>query len=340
MNIKPFSKIELFIINKFSKYIIEFKNNTEFFEYIKKNEFKVDGFGLGTRWPEKYVFNDFKEKYRRINKNKFRTLADFEYIAIFLKNKSMKKNSKELWLLPLDEFIRWIDLNKTDIDRLITEMDSFNKLITKEVKIYLNGESMNYDVSNQDIKIDKIYRKYVGLKKVEETGSGETRILVEGSDGTIRDINQEAIHYFQEKGFEAVLTKEWRNNYLHNFLEEKEVFKIFKKDDLKKIQEKEGIERPYKASSMGSPDLVVRNKEEVVKIKFTFFQEKKRIERPYPFSLTGFPDLFVWDKKGNYFFVEVKSEKDKLQRSQYEWIRWNSKKGKFNFKILNILNKK
>ncbi|MBU1204579.1 MAG: VRR-NUC domain-containing protein [Nanoarchaeota archaeon] len=308
MNIKPFSKIELAIINKFSKYIIEFNNNTEFLEYIKKNKFKVEAFGLNKWWPskyynqiEKYLFYDFKEKYRLINKNKFKILSDFEYIAIFL-----KKKSKELWLLPLDEFIRWVDNSyKTNIDKLIIEMGSFNnKLMNKEVMIYLNRESMNYDVSNQNINTDKIYRKYVGTKKFEETSSEETRILVEGSDGTIRDINQEAIHYFQEKGFWAVLTKEWRNNYLYNFFKKKEIAKIFKKSDLKKIQEKE------------------------------------RIERPYQFSLTGFPDLFVWDTKGNYFFVEVKSEKDKLHRSQYEWIRWNNKKGKFNFKILNILDKK
>lgn len=39
------------------------------------------------------------------------------------------------------------------------------------------------------------------------------------------------------------------------------------------------------------------------------------------FTLTGYPDLFVWGGKGEYFFVEVKSENDKVHLNQREWIR-------------------
>lgn len=307
MNKQIFTKVELDIIDKFSKYIIRYKNNKEFLEYIKKSEFKVDAFGLN-RWLsskyhkriERYLFYNYNNKYRQIDKNKFKVLSFFEYIAIFL-----KKKDKKLWLLPLNDFIRRIENWKVDINNLMIDMDSFNnKFKNKQVMIYLNKKSMDYDVSDHEINVETIYRKYVGTKKFKDGGLEETRILVESPDGTIMDINQEAIHHFQEKGFRAVLTKEWKKNYLYNFLEKKEVVNIFKKNDLKRIQERE------------------------------------KIERPYQFSLTGFPDLFVWNRKGDYFFVEVKSEKDKLHRSQYEWIRWNKKKGKFDFKMLNILNKK
>jgi len=155
-------------------------------------------------------------------------------------------------------------------------------------------------MNNLEIDQIEIRRKYIGQKSMGYDGK---RILVLGEDGKERIVEEEAIKYFKQKGYEAIRTKWYIKNYLHNFLEKKKHRDLLKKEDLQKIQEKEG--------------------------KYVRF---------YQFCLYGFPDLFVWNKKGNYFFVEVKSEKDKLLLSQTMWIRWNNNIGKFKFKIMSIKN--
>lgn len=74
--------------------------------------------------------------------------------------------------------------------------------------------------------------------------------------------------------------------------------------------------------------------------KIILKEDKKKLRTYNNWNYTGFPDLFVWNDKGDYFFVEVKSEKDRLHLSQREWIKWNNKFGKFKFKILEIKNRK
>lgn len=51
----------------------------------------------------------------------------------------------------------------------------------------------------------------------------------------------------------------------------------------------------------------------------------------------GWPDLLVYNDSG-YFFVEVKSSKDKLSEDQKNWIRGNEKILKLPFKLLKIHN--
>ena len=52
----------------------------------------------------------------------------------------------------------------------------------------------------------------------------------------------------------------------------------------------------------------------------------------------GWPDLFIYNKN-QYFFVEVKSSKDKLSDNQKNWIKGNYEELKFPFKLLKIHKK-
>jgi hypothetical protein len=52
----------------------------------------------------------------------------------------------------------------------------------------------------------------------------------------------------------------------------------------------------------------------------------------------GWPDLLVY-KNDEYFFVEVKSSKDKLSLNQKEWIKGNHDFLKLPFRILKIHKK-
>ncbi len=53
---------------------------------------------------------------------------------------------------------------------------------------------------------------------------------------------------------------------------------------------------------------------------------------------TGWPDLLVYNDSG-YFFVEVKSSKDKLSEDQKSWIYGNTKELKLPFRLMKIHRK-
>ena len=53
---------------------------------------------------------------------------------------------------------------------------------------------------------------------------------------------------------------------------------------------------------------------------------------------TGWPDLLIY-KPDDYFFVEVKSSKDKLREDQKDWIRGNSAELHLQFKLVKIHKK-
>lgn len=53
---------------------------------------------------------------------------------------------------------------------------------------------------------------------------------------------------------------------------------------------------------------------------------------------TGWPDLLIYKPDG-YFFVEVKSSKDKLREDQKDWIRGNSTELQLPFKMVKIHKK-
>ena len=173
--------------------------------------------------------------------------------------------------------------------------------------VYWNKKYMVYETDEEEIDTITIYRKYMGIKK--HVIPEETRIIVKGSDGNERDVNEEAIFYFKQQGLNAVRTKSYiemkKGDYaLHNFLDNSKIRRIISNEDLKKIKSRED---PY--------------------------------VRIYQLDMTGYPDLFVWNNDSNYFFVEVKSENDKFHLNQREWIKWNRRIGKFKFKILEIKKK-
>ena len=49
----------------------------------------------------------------------------------------------------------------------------------------------------------------------------------------------------------------------------------------------------------------------------------------------GWPDLLIYDEAG-YFFVEVKSSKDKLSEDQKTWIAGNAKELHLPFKVVKV----
>jgi len=57
--------------------------------------------------------------------------------------------------------------------------------------------------------------------------------------------------------------------------------------------------------------------------------------RDYWHNYCGWPDLFVY-RDHDFFFVEVKSSKDKLSEDQKHWMIGNERHMKFGFKILKI----
>ncbi len=288
-----------------------FNNTLEFREYIKSNKFKIK---VGTIPKEddkllkhhqidtyKFIQTENCQKQRLLPYKRKKVLPSLYRIAMYLVNQE-----RTLALIPLNSLIREINNWKLDIDSLYNDMQYDGRSF-----IYWNKDYMLYDDEEQNIETISIQRKYLGSikdQKVEELGD-ESRIVVLGTDNTKRTINKEAKKYFEDDGYKVEFTQklsyngEYPDGVIINFVENKEVRKVLKKEDLKKIK------------------------------------KYGKAERIYQLSLTGFPDLFVWDNKGDYFFVEVKSEKDKLHLSQYEWIKWNKRIGNFNFKILRILPK-
>ena len=340
MKVEITGAIEKKVIQKFSKFIMEFKDTYEFIDYIKQNKFKIvpnANADLNVPDEDKKILKNYEipwEHYKtkkikhRIYTNrdkieyniqekwllparaknytarigiysKYHTitvLPYFYYISFYLTDED-----KTIGFLPLNSLIRRINIHKFDIDALYNDMEKDGRFF-----VYWSKKYMLYDTVNEDIEVITIFRKYIGIKKHELLE--ETRIIVEGSDGKNRAINEEAIFYFKQEGLNVVKTMTFSKvnkcDYAgHNFLEDVNVRKIMSDDDFKKIK---STEDPYAQN--------------------------------YQLNLTGFPDLFVWDKEGNYFFVEVKSEKDKLHLNQREWIKWNQRIGKFRFKILQIKN--
>src|SRR3989338_4119543 len=93
------------IIQKFSKFILEFRNTDEFIRHIRTSGYKINGFGLNDWLPLEYqdsVYNItfYSDKNERIENKKFKTLSAFYYIARYLKSKSEK-----VGFFPLDKFI-------------------------------------------------------------------------------------------------------------------------------------------------------------------------------------------------------------------------------------------
>ena len=299
MEVKTLSDWEKNIITRFSKFIITFNDSVDFREYIKKNNFKISIQGMSEWLPKKYhrsfrkyEYVDFEGRDNKYIEKKYSKLRAFTLSVIYLKSDNDFKV-----LFPLDKFIKRLEYDKEYLN-----IEEAYELISKakNISLYLNKEYMFYNEDILEVDTIKIKREYVDTRRVEPW-EGE-KIVVRGNDGEERTVEKEAIEYFRQKGYNATRTKWFVKNYLHNFLEKKELRKLLKKEDLHKIREREGG------------------------IDYQFNQ----------FSLTGFPDLFVWDNGGNYFFVEVKSKKDALFLNQFEWIRWNINIGKFKFKIMFV----
>ena len=315
--------IERKVINKFSKFIMEFNDTSKFKEYIQQNKFKISGnvpdednkilkynrinpmdwdkieYDIQKKWLLPARSKEYTVYIHQGKHLKFHTvtvLPYFYYISFYLTNKN-----KTIGLFPLNSLIRRINNWKFDIDALCNDMKRDGRFF-----VYWNKKYMVYDINDNNIEVITLSRRYTGTKKHELPE--ETRIMVEGGDGQSRDINEEAIFYFKQEGLNAVRTKTFSkmNKWdfaANNFLEDVNTRNIISDDDLKKIKSRDD---PY--------------------------------AEIYQLDMTGYPDLFVWDKEGNYFFVEVKSEKDKLSLNQREWIKWNQRIGKFRFKILEIKN--
>ncbi|MBR9704226.1 VRR-NUC domain-containing protein [Candidatus Pacearchaeota archaeon] len=297
MEIKILSDWEKKIITKFSKFIITFNDSLEFRDYIKKNNLKINLQGsnewLSKKYSfEKYMYADFEGRDDKYIEKNYSYLRGLTLSVIYLKGDNDFKV-----FFPLDKFIKRLESEKKFLN-----IEKVFELISKakNIFLYLNKEYMFYDEDVLEVETIEIKREYVDTRRVEPWEG--KKIIVLGNDGEERTVEKEAIEYFKEKDFNAIRTKWFVKNYLHNFLEKKELRKLLKKEDLYKIREREGG------------------------IDYQFNQ----------FSLTGFPDLFVWDNEGDYFFVEVKSKKDKLFLNQFEWIRWNMNIGKFKFKMMLV----
>ena len=50
---------------------------------------------------------------------------------------------------------------------------------------------------------------------------------------------------------------------------------------------------------------------------------------------SGWPDLLIF-KDNEFFFAEVKSERDKLGKSQQRWLRDNQERLHFPFKLVEV----
>jgi len=135
------------IIQKFSKFILEFRNTDEFIRHIRTSGYKINGFGLNDWLPLEYqdsVYNItfYSDKNERIENKKFKTLSAFYYIARYLKSKSEK-----VGFFPLDKFIgRTKSLSykknlffddRIDLNDLINDMKKSGNFF-----IYWNRETM------------------------------------------------------------------------------------------------------------------------------------------------------------------------------------------------------
>jgi len=297
MEIKILSDWEKKVIQKFSKFIITFNDSLEFRDYIRRNNLKINCQGSNEWLSKKHSFERYMYTDFEGKDDKYINKTYPELRPFTLSVIYLKSNNGFKVFFPLDTFIKRLESNKEYLN-----IEEAYKLISraKNIFFYLNKEYMFYDDDILDIDTIQIKREYVDTRRVEPWEG--KKIIVRGKDEEERTVEKEAIEYFKQKGHNATRTKWFVKNSLHNFLEKKEMRKLLKKEDFHKIREREGG------------------------IDY----------RVYQFSLTGFPDLFVWDDKGNYFFVEVKSKKDKLFLNQFEWIRWNINIGKFKFKMMFV----
>ena len=55
----------------------------------------------------------------------------------------------------------------------------------------------------------------------------------------------------------------------------------------------------------------------------------------YSTTRSGWPDLLIF-KENEFFFAEVKSERDKLGKSQQRWLRDNQERLHFPFKLVEV----
>lgn len=290
MKQKPTNNFELNIIKRFSKFILEFNNVSEFKEFIKKNKFKIMYERLIDIKDRKNLYNHIFRNYDKFNKirEKMESKEIPSFRAFFLVSPK-----KIIGLIPLNSFIKDINNWGEDIDILYKSMENDGRYF-----LYWNKDYMVYDDEIEPIETIMISRKYVGTKKIPKY-FGFNKIMVLGLDGKERTVEEEGIEFFKSKGYKAKIVQYLdKDKYTRDCFENDSVWKIISKEDKKKIRTHDN------------------------------------------WSYTGFPDLFIWNNKGDYFFVEVKSEKDKLHLSQREWIRWNKKFGKFKFKVLRIKDKK
>lgn len=178
-------------------------------------------------------------------------------------------------------------------------------------------------------------KKYYKYLKNDYSGSN---ILVRGGDGFIRSIYEEARKYYSSKKYYSMFTQmEFKDKeftqltiYLCDLL--------FPLEDPRKS--------PFKLDKI---NYTMYDKS--LEIQKKYFKEIEMLKKILPLGLirekdnqiwfhSGIPDLLVWSNKGEYFFSEVKSERDKLGPNQKKWFIWNDYNYKFKVEILKIKNLK